>query len=171
MSAVYEQLYDIVESRMTEQHKEMPCSKKAFLYAVRTELGKCSIDEMQGLNSTECLEAAFVGIFGRLPDTGARKAFAIDNEQDINAFQSTLISTLINSAEAVIKNGAVIENKSIEIHFHNQDIYRNVLNSDKGENNSADMRKAGIKDKLYTLYLRMPASFQRVLRKVLRRDK
>lgn len=170
MNTVYGQLYDIVERRMAAQQKKMPCSKNAFLYTTKAELGKCSVAEMQGLSNSECVEVAYLGIFGRLPEMGAKKAYECYEQQEKSIFLSNLLYTLINSEEAIIKNGIVVENKGALIDYLNQELQQDKLNTNK-ENEVTTSTEGGVKDKLYNVYIKMPLPLRKLARKLLRRDK
>lgn len=167
MLGVYDQLYDIVSNEMTKNGKRMPCTKRAFLYAAEMETGRCDMSQMQDMNNLEFMESAYLSMFGRLPDGGARREFSLNEEKTPKQYQSELVCSLIGSGEAIIKNAIVINNESVKIERKMDIVYQPILGSE--EEDIREYMPLGFKDKLYKIYMRTPVKFRKVVRKIVRR--
>lgn len=170
MDIVYEKLYDIVEERMMEHNATMPYSKQAFLFATKTEPGICNVANMNEVNNDKFLELAYIGILGRLPDEGAKKALEYELEQSPEVFQKNIFSNLISSGEAILKSTTIINNKKIPITVRNQELFKKVLSVNGEEDHDLESERKGIKTYLYAAYIKLPLSFRLFVRKVLGRD-
>lgn len=169
MDHTYELLYDIVEGRLQNEGKLMPCSKQAFLFASSMEPGVCDGIQMQDMDNSVFLEAVFVGFLNRLPDEETKKYWMGRVQENPDIFRQSLLDAIIFSQEFVVKGGSFQNNRMVSPQLRESAAFAWVLSGEQ-ENNLSASAQPGLIDHLYKAYMHVPSPIRSKVRKILRRN-
>ncbi|MCM1495716.1 MAG: DUF4214 domain-containing protein [Bacteroides sp.] len=168
MNTTYEALYDIVEQRLQDVDRPMPCSRQAFLFAAGMKPGECDGRQLAVMENEEFFQSVYLGLFNRLPDSGAKLVWEEKMKLNSTQFRETVLDALLCSPEAVTKSSCLMNNQLVPVKQRPLTVLDNYMLRKNGE--PAAPVKAGWKDYLYKLYIRFPLPLRKLARKILRRD-
>ena len=169
MNTTYEALYDIVEQRLQDTGRSMPCSRQAFLFAADMKPGECDGMQMTTMENEEFFQAVYLGLFNRLPDQSAKLVWKAEMATTTDKFRETLFDTLLCSPEAVTKGSCLVNNQLVPVKQRELTALNGFILGKSGGQGAASA-KEGWKDRLYKLYIKVPLPLRKLIRKILRRN-
>lgn len=169
MNTTYGALYDIVEQRLKNTDRDMPCSRQAFLFAADMGPGECDGMRMMDMGNEEFFQAVYLGLFNRLPDQSAKLVWKEELATSPDKFREALFDTLLCSPEAVTKGSCLINNQLVPVKYRELTALNEFILR-KGAGQADFSAKEGWKDRLYKLYIKLPLPLRKLIRKILRRN-
>ncbi len=108
--SVYEQLYDLLDSRLRGKGLSMPCAKRTFLVAAGMAPSFLDLRKLDDVDNLVFFETAFLCLLGRIPDDGARKHWGsmIENRPP-DVFRKALLDAILGTSAAKARHASVVD--------------------------------------------------------------
>ncbi len=108
--SIYEKLYDLIDKRLREAGRAMPCARQAFLTAAASPPSSLDLRELGGSGNLVFFETAFLCLLGRLPDAAARKHWGgMIATLPAGVFRKKLLDAILGTPVAKARHAAIVD--------------------------------------------------------------
>lgn len=153
---VYSKLYDITQENMKDAGEELVFTKDAFLFSTKCQAGKADLFQLMDMDNQSFFQAAFVGLFYRIPDEGAMERWNRECFLEKEEFQQKVIRSLTNSDE--------FRDKRVKL---SNNIYstHSFVRQNEGQVTTSNYYM----DRLYNIYRHLPGFLKAIAKKIIKK--